>query len=711
MKVNRLIIAAISYSKFPENFSFIPMTQNNKLSQETSPYLLQHSNNPVDWYPWGEEALKKAHDENKPILLSVGYSACHWCHVMAHESFEDESTAEIMNKLFVNIKVDREERPDIDKIYQTAHQLITQRPGGWPLTVFLTPEKQLPFFAGTYFPNEERYGMPAFADLLIQIAQYFNQKQDDAIKQGHSVIKALTKIEPSKKGISSPINYEPLKKLRDQLAANFDKDCGGFGSAPKFPNTTNLEFLLRCWRKSANDETPDTEALFMCAMTLTRMMNGGIYDHLGGGFYRYSVDREWSIPHFEKMLYDNGPLLGLLAQLWQVSGENTYKNIANETANWVLNEMENPEGGFYSSLDADSEGKEGEFYVWTPDEIEPLLSKNEYEVFSDLYGLSKKPNFESYWHLQHRNSVEISNEKEKLSVTKKTTLLKSARKKLLTIRSARIRPDCDKKILTSWNSLMIRGLAISGRILKSDEFINAAERAIKLIKEKAIIEGRLRASFKDGRARFNAYLDDHAFLLDALIELLQARWNNAQIELAIKIADDLIENFQDEEHGGFFFKSKDHEKLAHRSKTFSDDSLPSGNAIAAYALSRLGHLIGETRYLIAAEKTLQAGWLSMLDFPHGHAAMAISVEEYLNPPEIVIVRGNKTEAESWAEEIGSIYAPGRLIFAIPSDEGKLPGSLSKRPARNGTTAYICRGTSCSPPIQNLSNLALELSEA
>jgi uncharacterized protein YyaL (SSP411 family) len=682
----------------------------NRLAKETSPYLLQHADNPVDWYAWGPEALEKARQEDKPILLSVGYSACHWCHVMAHESFEDEATAEVMNRLFVNIKVDREERPDIDKIYQTAHQLLTRRNGGWPLTVFMTPEEQLPFMAGTYFPKTEMHGMPPFTELLLQIAQYFETNRLDLNKQGTAVVSALASLEPSPTSKDVPLDRGPLDGLRLQLESSFDRDWGGFGDAPKFPHPTSIEYLLRHWRSTAHEQEPDVEALFMSALTMTRMLDGGIYDQLGGGFFRYSVDREWSIPHFEKMLYDNGPLLALLAQLWQASGDDQYRKAANETADWVLRDMRSSEGGFWSTLDADSEGEEGKFYVWDPEQVRELLSAEEYPALATRFGLEQVANFEGLWHLQVRDSIEhAAAAAGELSSTTKA-LIDSGRSKLLTARNSRVWPGRDEKILTAWNALMIRGLAMAGRALGRADLTEAADKAVLFIKARLYKNGQLYASYKDDQARFEAYLDDHAFLLDAILELLQARWSSDHLTFAIELADRLLADFADAENGGFYFTSAQHEKLVHRTRSFSDDSLPSGNAIAALALGRLGHLLGEPRYLQAAENTLRAGNTAMQEFPHGHAALLTALDEYLQPPEIIIIRGHASEVEEWSSNISAIYAPRRLVFAIPAD-AELPDSLATKPTADTTVAYVCRGTTCSTPIGTLKELANELSEA
>jgi len=680
----------------------------NRLADETSPYLLQHADNPVDWYPWGEEALAKAKAENKPILLSVGYSACHWCHVMAHESFEDDATAEVMNKLFINVKVDREERPDIDKIYQTAHQLITRRNGGWPLTVFMTPGQQ-PFLAGTYFPKAEMHGMPAFTDLLLQVAQYYEANQAELEKQGAAVVDALGEMEP--KGNSTSLNAQPKTALRKQLEESFDREWGGFGDAPKFPHPTSLEYALRHWRGTAHSEEPDVEALYMCALTMTRMIDGGIYDQLGGGFFRYSVDREWSIPHFEKMLYDNGPLLAVLAQLWQASGDDSFRIAANETADWVLREMRSSEGGFWSTLDADSEGEEGKFYVWDDEEVTALLSHDEYQALSTRFGLKQMANFEGSWHLQVRDTLENAAEASNQITSTAQALIDSGRAKLLAARNERIWPGRDEKVLTAWNALMIRGLAMAGRALGRAELIDAADQALNFIKTTLYKDGQLYASYKDGRTRFEAYLDDHAFLLDAILELLQARWNSDHLKFAIELADKLLSDFSDAEQGGFYFTSSHHEELVHRTRSFADDSLPSGNAIAAFALGRLGHLLANENYLRAAERTLQAGDVVMQDFPHGHAALITALDEYLAAPEVVIIRGSADQAEDWARNIGAIYAPRRLIFAIAADATDLPQALASKTSGDSTVAYICKGTSCSPPLSSMQELAAAIKES
>jgi uncharacterized protein YyaL (SSP411 family) len=674
----------------------------NRLSGESSPYLLQHADNPVDWYPWGEEAFEEARKTGKPVLLSIGYSACHWCHVMAHESFEDETIADVMNRLFVNVKVDREERPDVDKIYQTAHQLLTQRGGGWPLTMFLDAENQRPFFGGTYFPNDARHGMPAFPDLLEKVASYFDEQRDEVRSQSEQLLGVFKKLEPAGGDETLTLEGTPLQQARDTFAKTFDRDFGGFGSAPKFPHATTIELLLRHWRASANETEPDLDALLMATLTLTRMADGGLFDHVGGGFCRYSVDRYWQIPHFEKMLYDNGPLLAMYAEAALATGDVAFADTANQTANWMLADMQDKNGGFYSTRDADSEGEEGLYYLWTPEQVEQLLG-DDYGVFASRFGLDKEPNFEGQWHLTVREPV---------ADDEAAAAIERGKKILLEERMTRIAPGRDEKQLTSWNALAIRGLAIAGRSLNRPELTEAAIRAVDFIIDNMMPEGRLLASFKDGKARFPAYLDDHAFLLDALLELLQSSWNTRHLDFAVQLADLMIEHFEDKEKGSFFFTANDHETLMHRPKSLADEAVPSGNGIAAFGLQRLGFLLGETPYLDAAERTLRGAWQAIEEYPHGHVSLLKALEEFLDHPEVIVIRGEAEEIARWRDSAAKVYAPRRMTFAINSDEANLPGALADRKSIEGeTVAYKCVGTHCDLPVTTWEALTAELSEA
>jgi hypothetical protein len=681
----------------------------NRLATETSPYLLQHADNPVDWYAWGPEAFDLARETGKPVLLSIGYSACHWCHVMAHESFENDATALLMNRLFVNIKLDREERPDIDRIYQTAHQLLTQRGGGWPLTMFLNPDDQKPYFGGTYFPDEPRHGMPAFRDLLEKVAAYYDEHRDEVREQGDRLSDVFSQLEPAPASDETRLNGKPLESVRERLAQTFDREYGGFGGAPKFPHPGTIDRMLRHWHASAGSSEPDIDALFMATLTLTRMAEGGLYDHLGGGFCRYSVDRYWQIPHFEKMLYDNGPLLALYSQAYLATGEEQFARTAGQTADWMLADMRSPDGSFYSTRDADSEGEEGRYYVWTPEQVAALIDADDYPVFARRFGLDTDANFEGQWHLSVRASTsDVADEFER-GIADIEAAIERSRNILLHERATRIEPARDEKQLTSWNALAIRGLAISGQILERSDLIDAAEAAVEFVQDKLLINGRLMASYKDGEARFPAYIDDHAFLLNALLELLQARWNNTHLELATHIADLLLKHFEDSDCGGFYFTANDHEQLMHRPKALADDAMPSGNGVAALALQRLGHLLGETRYITAAERTLKCAWQAMEEYPHGHVTLLAALDEHLSGPEIIIIRGKPDAIGRWRDDATKLYAPGRLVFAIDEAETDLPGALALRlPVAGETVAYRCLGTHCELPVTRWAELVRQL---
>jgi uncharacterized protein YyaL (SSP411 family) len=677
----------------------------NHLAGETSPYLLQHADNPVEWYPWGEAALQRAKHENKPILLSIGYSACHWCHVMAHESFEDSSTATLMNELFVNIKVDREERPDLDKIYQVAQQMLTHGSGGWPLTMFLTPQQQ-PFFGGTYFPKEPRYGMPAFRDLLERVAEYYREQGAEIAGQNQQLQAAFLAMVPPPNP-RAVLDDQVLAEARAVLEKTFDATFGGFSGAPKFPHATSIERCLRQWYSTSARTEPDLKALYMASLTLTRMAEGGLYAQLGGGFARYSVDGAWMIPHFEKMLYDNGQLLCEYARAHLATGEALFAKVAHETADWVLRDMRSAAGSFYSSLDADSEGHEGKFYVWGRSEVQSLLTPHEYSAFSARFGVDRAANFEGEWHLHTYASLEDIAGALKESVQTVAELIESARSKLLKARNLRVWPARDEKILCSWNALMIKGLAIGSRVLGRPDLAEAAGTAVDFVRHHLWRDGRLLATFKDGRAHLPAYLDDYAFLADALLELLQTRWRSSDLDFVRQLAEVLLDQFEDADNGGFFFTAKDHEQLIHRSKTFGDESVPSGNGVAASMLTRLGFLLGETRYLDAAERTLRAAWAGMQEYPRAHMSLVNALEDYLSALQILVIRAEASSAVHWARALSQLYAPTRMIFAIPNDAELPPGLAAKRPGET-TVAYLCSGMTCSAPLANLEEVVRSL---
>ena len=672
----------------------------NALADETSPYLLQHANNPVAWHPWGDEALELARTEGKPILLSVGYSACHWCHVMAHESFEDEETAALMNRYFINIKVDREERPDLDKIYQTAQQLLTGRTGGWPLTMFLMPEDRTPFFGGTYFPPEPRHGLPGFKTLLTRIHQVYQDEQPALAEQNTAFIKALEQTQTSEPaGAGTHLDTGPVDACVEQLARAFDRRDGGFGGAPKFPHPVNLELLL-----CQHARTADTSSLDMACFTLEKMAEGGIYDHVGGGFCRYSVDAHWRIPHFEKMLYDNGPLLALYANAWHISGHELFRQAARGTAAWVMREMQSAEGGYFSSLDADSEGEEGKFYTWEPGEVQRLLSEAEFDDFARYSGLDKPDNFEGRWHLYVAESPEAIAGASGTDSDEIQQRLQSAREKLFREREKRVRPGLDDKILTSWNALMLKGMSVAATRLEEPEYYRSALRCLEFIHTRLWDGNRLAATCKDGRAHLNAYLDDYAFLIDAIIHLLACRWSGKWLGFAMQLADTLLEQFFDSDAGGFFFTSHDHETLLQRRKDFTDDSLPSGNGMAALALLNLGHLTGRQDYLEAAEKTLKTAWGLLQRMPHACAALLAALLEYDDPRRVIILRGREETIGAWQRQLGPMLDVRSLVFAIPSTEQDLPDLINEKKTDQAATAFVCTGFTCLEPISELGEL-------
>ena len=653
----------------------------NRLARETSPYLQQHAENPVDWYPWGEEALAEARRAGKPILLSVGYSACHWCHVMAHESFEDPAVAALMNELFVNIKVDREERPDIDQIYQVAQAMITQRSGGWPLTMFLTAD-QVPFFGGTYFPPQPRYGMPGFPDLLRRVREFHDAHPDDIRETGAQIAAALGRMEPRPDEGAGRLDREPLEAAARTLVEGFDRVYGGFSGAPKFPHAETIELLLRRFAF-----TGERESLEAATLTLRRMAEGGLFDHVGGGFARYSVDERWAIPHFEKMLYDNGVLLRVYADAWACTREPLFERACAETAAWVMREMQSPAGGYYSSLDADSEGEEGRFYVWTPDEVRALLTPGEYAVAAPAWGLDRPANFEGHaWHLAIARPVGEGEQ----------PILDAARLKLRAARDQRVHPGRDDKVLTSWNALMVAGLARAARVFGRREWLDSAFRALDFLRATHWGEGRLLATSKDGHAHLDAYLDDHAYLVAALLEVMQAQFRPRDLAWATELADALLERFEDRDAGGFWFTAHDHERLIHRQKPGPDNATPSGNGMAAWALNRLAFVTGDERYAQACQRTLELFRPRFERQPAAFGTLLMALEESLGPPRTIILTGPAAGLGPWHGKLDRMYLPTTMVLAIPSGTQGLPPVLSK-PGSDQVNAWVCEGVTCLPP--------------
>ena len=675
----------------------------NRLAQETIPYLQQHADNPVDWYPWGEEALGLARREGKPILLSIGYSACHWCHVMAHESFEDRDIAALMNRLYVNIKVDREERPDLDQIYQSAHYLLSRRGGGWPLTMFLTPDGT-PFATGTYFPKTPRHGMPGFGELLTQLESVFRTRRAEIGAQNASLVQALSAQIPLSVE-QAILTSAPIEDAVRGLARNYDPQFGGLGRAPKFPHPYEFDFLLRRHAQGV------AGCLGMVETTLVHMAEGGLFDQIGGGFCRYSTDDEWTIPHFEKMLYDNAALLALYADAYTASRSGLFERVAVRTAQWVMREMQSPAGGYYSSLDADSEREEGKYYVWTPQAARACLTAEEYALVEMHYGLDGPPNFEHRtWHLRINKPLLFIAKRLGLAEAECESILESARTKLFACREQRTRPGCDTKILTSWNALMIRAMARAGRLLEHPEWVDSARRSLDFLRSTLWRNSRLAATHKDGKTHLNAYLDDYAFLLDALVEMLQSDFRGEDIGFARAVADALLEWFEDREAGGFFFTSHDHEQLIQRPKPGHDNATPAGNGIAAYALQRLGYLLGESDYLRAAERTLRLFWPQLAQHPGAFVSLTNALAEQLEPTRTLILRGPESQLGRWRRTVLAEYRPDALVVAIPNGTVGLPAAL-QHPEADTVNAWLCEGVKCLPAVSDRAALMQMLERA
>jgi uncharacterized protein YyaL (SSP411 family) len=632
----------------------------NRLAQETSPYLLQHKNNPVDWYPWGEEALAKAREEDKPILLSIGYSACHWCHVMERESFEDEATAEYMNEHFVPVKLDREERPDLDAIYMEACQAMTGH-GGWPLNVFLTPE-QVPFYAGTYFPPEDRQGMPSWRRVLQAVIEGWDEKKDEIRAGAERVTERLqggAALRPSEEQLDPSL----LQAAVDGLRQSFDPKYGGFGRAPKFPPASAIEFLLR---------QGETE---MTTRTLIGMAAGGMYDQIGGGFARYSVDGRWLVPHFEKMLYDNALLARAYLHGWQVTGNDLFREVCEETLDWALREMRGSEGGFYSALDADSEGEEGKFYVWTLDELRDAGG----DAAVELFAATEEGNFEG----------------KNILVRTTEGAPPELKRKLYEVRAKRVWPGLDDKRLTSWNALMIGALAEAGAVLGRDDYLGAAVAAAGFVmRDLRDDDGRLLRTWKNGEAKLNAYLEDHAYLLEALLSLYEATFEPRWFEEARALADAMIERFGDDEHGGFFETSSDHEQLVARRKDLEDHPIPSGNAAAAYGLLRLAALTGEYAYeerAIGVFRLLQsiAG-----RHPQAFAHLLQGLDFHFAEVKEVALVG--PDLEPLERTVRSAFRP-HLVLAGGKPDG-VPLLQGREPVEGRGAAYVCERFACQRPV-------------
>jgi uncharacterized protein YyaL (SSP411 family) len=649
----------------------------NRLADETSPYLLQHKDNPVDWFAWGEEALELARTRDIPLLVSIGYSACHWCHVMEHESFEDPDIASVMNERFVCIKVDREERPDIDAICMEACQAMTGH-GGWPLNAFLTPEK-VPFYAGTYFPPEARQGLPSWRQVLLAVAEAWQNRREEIRQQSDRVVASLgatARIQPS----SEPIREELLSRAVSNLRASFDRVNGGWGGAPKFPAASTIELLLARGERE------------MSLFTLRAMAHGGIYDQVGGGFSRYSVDARWTVPHFEKMLYDNALLARAYLHGWQVSGEPRLREVCCETLDWALRELRGPEGGFCSSLDADSEGVEGKYYVWRLDELRDVVGPSDAAAAVDYFGASERGNFE-----HGLNVLEARG-----PVPERLPEIKAA---LLEARSRRVRPGLDDKRLTAWNALMITVLAEAGAVLDRSDYVDAAVACASfLLSDLRDADGRLLRTWKDGRGRLNAYLEDHAFLLEALITLYESAFEPRWYHEAVRLADAVIERFSDEERGGFFTTAVDHEALATRRKDLEDTPIPSGNSAAAFGLLRLALLSGEGRYERYALGVLRLLFELAVRHPHAFGHLLQGADFYLAPVREVAIVG--PDSGALERVVRSGYRPHLVLAGGPAHG--VPLLENRAPVNGRAAAYVCEHFVCQAPVTTPEDLAAAL---
>ncbi len=673
----------------------------NHLAGATSPYLLQHVYNPVDWYSWGEAALAKAREEDKPIFLSIGYSACHWCHVMERESFEDEKTAAILNKHFVSIKVDREERPDLDEIYMAAVMSMTGA-GGWPMTVFLTPQLE-PFYGGTYFPPVDMYGRPGFKTVLRGVAEAWHERRDEVMNSANRLTAHIERITASPAGPRKKITPDLFREATGQLSASFDGAQGGWGAAPKFPSSGAIMLLLRQHRASGGDDL-----LHMATFTLDKMANGGIYDHLGGGFHRYSVDAQWLVPHFEKMLYDNAQLAQAYTEAFQLTGDPSFRRVACETLDYLLRDMRDPAGGFHSAEDADSEGEEGRFYVWTPAQIREVLGSEDAAFFCGHYNVREEGNFDS--HEAYHAGKSILHLSERLDEGTNARLA-PLRDKLREARATRVRPGLDDKVLTSWNALAVSALAQAARAFDEPRYAEAAVDAGRFILDNMVKDGGLLRTYRDGESRLPGYLDDYAFTMNAFVDLYEATFDRDWLDEAARLAEALLARFWDESGGRFFFTSSAHTNLIVRTAPSFDGAEPSGNSIAALGLQRLAHHLERTQYQEAAEKLLETHAERMRATPQGFLRMLCAADFKVYPPLEIALAGHEDSPgfDGLLRTVYNRFLPNRVVAGgVPSNGGALP-LLKDRPMVDGkAAAYVCRDRVCGAPAATPEALAEQL---
>ncbi|HEU5236808.1 MAG TPA: thioredoxin domain-containing protein [Pyrinomonadaceae bacterium] len=678
----------------------------NALINETSPYLLQHAHNPVDWYPWGEEALKKARTEGKPILLSIGYSACHWCHVMAHESFENEEIARLMNDNFVNIKVDREERPDLDQIYMSAVQMMTGH-GGWPMTMFLTPEG-VPFYGGTYFPPEDRYNMPGFPRVLLSVAEAYRSQPEQVDGTATAMLGELRRMGLAEES-RDLLTTEILDSAHRRIAANYDRVHGGFGGAPKFPPAMTLEFFLHMHYRNHSPEP-----LSIVTETCRKMAEGGMYDQLGGGFHRYSVDAKWLVPHFEKMLYDNALLSTLYIHVYQVTRDEFYRRIAEEILDYVAREMTDSSGGFYSSQDADSEGEEGKFFVWSRQEVIDVLGDLNGAVFCDYYDITGAGNFEGHNILHVNTSIEAVAAKHEISTERAREIIEQGRQTLFKIREVRVKPGRDEKILTSWNGLMLASFAEASAILDRPNYAEIARANGRFLLSHLQGDGLLLRTYKAGESKLNAYLEDYANLIHGLIALYEATGELEWFESALGWTDKMIEQFWDDEAGGFFFTGQSHEQLIVRSKEWLDNATPSGNSVAALALLRLALLTANEDYRRRATTVLRLMANQVRRYPSAFGFALAALDFYLSTPLEVAVVGepSDTRLNELTKAFWRIYLPNRVLALCTADfdqaASRIPLFEGRNTLKTQPTAFVCEAYACKSPVVSGDELRQQL---
>jgi uncharacterized protein YyaL (SSP411 family) len=677
----------------------------NRLIEETSPYLLQHAHNPVDWYPWGDEAFEKARAEDKPILLSIGYSSCHWCHVMAHESFEDESIAQVMNERFVSVKVDREERPDVDTIYMRAVVGMTGR-GGWPLTVFLTPEGQ-PFFGGTYFPPESRHGLPAFRQVLLSVSRTYREQKEQIRRAAQATVTRVVAQDLLPTSGDAELSALVLDHAVRGLGQQFDATHGGFGGAPKFPQSMVLDFLLREYHRGGN-----TLALRMVERSLERMARGGIYDQLGGGFHRYSVDESWLVPHFEKMLYDNALLSGLYVRAYQATGKPLYRRIAEETLEYVSREMTSPLGGFYSAQDADSEGEEGKYFVWTPDEITAALGEEDGALFCRYYDVTQRGNFEGKNVLSVPRDLDVVAHLADVPMERLEDVVSRGRRLLLAVRQQRMPPARDEKVIVSWNGLMLASFAEAARVLEEERYRRLAVRNAEFILRELRREGRLLRIYAAGEAKVSGYLEDYACLSFGLLALYEATFDERWFLEARALADEMISRFQDPPAAAFY-DTDGEEALITRPRSWEDGALPSGNSMAADVLLRLAALTGESEYEKLAEGILAAMSTTMAQHPLAFGNLLGALNFYLSPPEEIAIVGEPSadDTQELLRVVYSGYRPSKVVaVGLPNDDGTaaVPLLAARDQLGQRATAYVCRRFACQQPVNTPRDLAEQL---